>query len=397
MIRIGITKENIEIGDVRSPFNPRQSKKINSDINFNVEVQSSNLRCFEDNEFEHEGVRVVKKLNNSDIIFGIKEADKDKLIKNKTYFMFSHTIKKQPHNRNLLIQILKKKIKLIDYECLKKRGKRIVAFGKYAGIAGTYNSVMAFGKKFNLFNLNRLSHFKNKKELYSFLENNPISHKIRTLIVGNGRVAKGASEILKYFGFKNVKLNEYKNNSHNYPVFSTIKTSDYMENITGNKFSKTDYYNNPKDYKSNFLKLSKNTDILINASYWDPRYPRLFEKDKIDDTFSIKVIGDISCDIKGSVPLTEFASTIKKPFFDYCLKTKRVKKAFENDNTVTMMTIDNLPSELPRDSSNYFGKILLKYVIPFLNEPNNIIIENATIAKNGNLTKKYEYLKDYVS
>ena len=289
--------------------------------------------------------------------------------------MFSHTIKKQPHNRNLLIQILKKKIKLIDYECLKKRGKRIVAFGKYAGIAGTYNSVMAFGKKSNLFNLNRLSHFKNKKELYSFLENNPISHKIRTLIVGNGRVAKGSSEILKYFGFKNVKLNEYKNNSHNYPVFSTIKTSDYMENITGNKFSKTDYYNNPKDYKSNFLKLSKNTDILINASYWDPRYPRLFEKDKIDDTFSIKVIGDISCDIKGSVPLTEFASTIKKPFFDYCLKTKRVKKAFENDNTVTMMTIDNLPSELPRDSSNYFGKILLKYVIPFLNEPNNRIID----------------------
>ena len=214
MIRIGITKENIEIGDVRSPFNPRQSKKINSDINFNVEVQSSNLRCFEDNEFEHEGVRVVKKLNNSDIIFGIKEADKDKLIKNKTYFMFSHTIKKQPHNRNLLIQILKKKIKLIDYECLKKRGKRIVAFGEYAGIAGTYNSVMAFGKKFNLFNLNRLSHFKNKEELYSFLENNPISHKIRTLIVGNGRVAKGASEILKHFGFKNIKLNEYKNNSH---------------------------------------------------------------------------------------------------------------------------------------------------------------------------------------
>ena len=170
-----------------------------------------------------------------------------------------------------------------------------------------------------------------------------------------------------------------------------------MENITGNKFSKTDYYNNPKDYKSNFLKLSKNTDILINASYWDPRYPRLFEKDKIDDTFSIKVIGDISCDIKGSVPLTEFASTIKKPFFDYCLRTKRVKKAFENDNTVTMMTIDNLPSELPRDSSNYFGKILMTYVVPFLNDSNNKLIENATIAKEGNLTEKYEYLKDYVS
>ena len=397
MIRIGITKENIEVGDVRSPFNPIQSNKINSDFHFNVEIQSSNFRCFKDKEFKKEGIQIVKKLNNSDIIFGIKEADKDKLIKNKTYFMFSHTIKKQPQNRNLLIQILKKKIKLVDYECLKKRGKRIVAFGKYAGIAGTYNSIMAFGKKFNLFNLNRLSHFKNKNELYSFLENNHISHKIRTLIVGTGRVAKGASEILKCFGFKYVNFNEYKKNSNRYPVYSIIKTSDYIKNISGKKFSKIDYYNNPKDYKSNFLKISKNTDILINASYWDPRYPRLFEKDKIDDTFSIKVIGDISCDIKGSVPLTEFASTIKKPFFDYCLKTKRVKKAFENDNTVTMMTIDNLPSELPRDSSNYFGKILMAYVIPFLNESNNRIIEKATITENGNLKKKYEYLKDYIS
>ena len=397
MVKIGITKENIKIGDVRSPFNPRQLSKIHSHFHFNVQIQSCNFRCFNDKEFKKEGFQLVKKLNNSDIIFGIKEADKNKLIENKTYFMFSHTIKKQPHNRNLLKEVLKKKVKLVDYECLKKRGKRIVAFGKYAGIAGTYNSIMAYGKKFNLFNLNRLSHFKNKKELYSFLKNNPISQKIKTLIVGSGRVAKGSTEILKYFGFKKVNLIDYKTNSHDYPIFSIVKTRDYIENLSGNKFSKTDYYNNPKDYKSNFLKLSKNTDILINASYWDPRYPRLFEKDKIDDTFSIKVIGDISCDIKGSVPLTEFASTIKKPFFDYCLRTKRVKKAFENENTVTMMTIDNLPSELPRDSSNYFGKILITYVIPFLNESNNRIIENATIAKNGNLTKKYEYLKDYVS
>ncbi|MAD59656.1 MAG: alanine dehydrogenase [Flammeovirgaceae bacterium] len=397
MIKIGITKENDKIGDVRTPLSPKQSKEIKNKTGFNVEVQGSKIRCFSDDDYMKEGIDVVNNLNKSDFIFGIKEADEKKLIKDKTYFMFSHTIKKQPHNRGLLQKVLQKKIRLIDYECLKKEGKRIVAFGKYAGIAGAYNTLMAYGEKIKLFNLKRLSHFKNKKELYLFSKKNPVIKKIRSLIIGNGRVAKGVIELLNSFGFNNVTIEEYKKDLEKGPVYCILKTKDYIENISGNKFSKADYYKKPEKYKSNFLQLIDKTDMLINASYWDPRYPRLFEEKNVDDNFSIKVIGDITCDINGSIPLTKFASTIKKPFFDYCIKSRKIIKPFSKGKTVTMMTIDNLPSELPRDSSNYFGRILMKYLIPFLKERGNKIINGATIAEKGSLTKRYEYLRDYIS
>jgi len=397
MIKIGITKENDKIGDVRTPLSPKQSKEIKINSGFNVEVQSSKIRCFSDEDYMKEGIKIVNNLNKSDFIFGIKEADENKLINDKTYFMFSHTIKKQPHNRDLLLKILRKKIRLIDYECLKKKGKRIVAFGKYAGIAGAYNTIMAYGKKIKSFNLKRLSHFKNKKELYLFSEKNPIIKKVRTLIIGNGRVAKGAVELLKYFGFKNVTIDEYKKDINNKPVYCILKTKDYIKNISGNSFSKSDYYKNPNKYKSIFPKLKDKTDILINASYWDPRYPRIFEEKNVDKNFPIKVIGDITCDINGSIPLTKFASTINEPFFDYCIQSRKVIKPFSEGKTVTMMTIDNLPSELPRDSSNYFGRVLMKYLIPFLKEKDNKIINRATIAEKGSLTKKYEYLRDYIA
>tara|TARA_Y100000748_G_scaffold131200_1_gene110087 strand:- start:201 stop:1394 length:1194 start_codon:yes stop_codon:yes gene_type:complete len=397
MIRIGITQENDKIRDVRAPLSPKQSKEVKKKPGFNIEVQSSTIRCFSDEEYVREGIKIVKNLNNSEFIFGIKEADEKKLKKNKTYFMFSHTIKKQPHNRDLLLKILRKKIRLIDYECLKKEGKRIVAFGKYAGIAGAYNSLMAYGKKFKLFKLRRLSEFKNKKELYLFSKDNPIIKKVKTLIIGNGRVAKGAVELLNYFGFQNVTIDEYKKDLNKRPVYCILKTRDYLENISGDRFSKVDYYKYPEKYRSNFLKLKDKTDILLNASYWDPRYPRIFEEKDVDNNFSIKVIGDITCDINGSIPLTKFASTIEKPFFDYCIKSRSIIKPFRKENTVTMMTIDNLPSELPRDSSNYFGKVLMRYLIPFLREKNNDIIKKATVAEKGNLTERFEYLRDYIS
>ncbi len=397
MIKIGIIEESNKIGDVRSPLSPKQSKKINNKTGFNIKVQSSKIRCFSDEEFEKEGIKVVDNLDDAEFIFGIKEADKEKLINGKTYFMFSHTIKRQPHNKELLIKVLQKKIRLIDYECLRKKGKRVVAFGKYAGIAGAYNSLMAYGKKTKSFNLKRLSQYKDKKALYQFAQENSLVKKINTIIIGDGRVAKGAIELLNYFGFKKVSIREYKKNTNKKPVYCIMKPKDYMENISGNKFSKIDYYKNPKKYKSKFLKYEDKTDILINASYWDPRYPRIFEEKNINYNFSIKVIGDITCDIDGSIPLTKFASTVNEPFFDYCIESRKIIKAFSKGQTVTMMTIDNLPSELPRDSSSYFGNILIKYLIPFIEDKKNAIIDGATIAEKGSLTKKYEYLRDYVS
>lgn len=174
MINIGILKEYKIPNDYRVPFTPNQAKEIKELDGFNVVCQKSEIRCYKEEEYKEQGISIVNKLDESDIIFGIKEVPVNKLIENKTYFMFSHTIKKQPYNRDLLKTIIKKKIRLIDYECLTEGNKRIVAFGKYAGIAGTYNSLIAYGIKYKKFDFQRLSKFKNTKDLYKFSSKKPI-------------------------------------------------------------------------------------------------------------------------------------------------------------------------------------------------------------------------------
>jgi len=396
MIKIGITKEYKIPNDFRTPFTPMQANEINKLENFSIVCQSSNIRCFEDKEYEKESIEIVENLDDCNIIFGIKEVPKEKLIATKTYFMFSHTIKKQLYNRPLLKEIINKKIRLIDYECLTNNGKRIIAFGKYAGIAGAYNTIMGYGKKLKLFNLDRLSHYKDTDDLYRFTSKFKLKSKIKILIIGDGRVAQGAVELLKSFKIIEVNINDYINKDYNQPVYCQLGVKDYMKRKDGKGFEEIEYFNNPESFVSNYQIFSGVTNILINAAFWDPKSPKLFEEDNIDEKFSATVIGDISCDIDGAIPCTKMASTIKNPFFDYCIEHREITKPFSNKNNITIMSIDNLPSELPRDSSMFFGKIIKDKILPILKNDENKIIENATITKDGKLTENYKYLSDYV-
>ena len=203
-------------------------------------------------------------------------------------------------------------------------------------------------------------------------------------------------ELLESFNIKKVDVDDYINKKFNGPCFCQLSVTDYIRKKDKKPFKQEEYFSNPEAFQSNFDMFSDKTDILINAAYWDPRSPRLFEEDDINENFKPKIIGDISCDINGAIPCTKKASTIEKPFFDYCIKTKKIEEPFKKEDNVTIMSIDNLPSELPRDSSRYFGNILVEKILPLLSLEGNEIIENATITKNGELTEKFKYLSDYI-
>ena len=397
MKKIGITKEYKIPNDFRTPFTPEQSKKINASLAFNIVCEKSEIRCFKDREYLNNNIELVDNLNECDIIFGIKEVPIEKLIENKTYFMFSHTIKKQPQNKTLLKKIIEKKIRLIDYECLTSNNQRIIAFGKYAGIAGAYNSLIAYGIKNHLFQLERLSHYKDTDDLYSFTNKFKIDTPIKILIIGDGRVAQGAVELLESFNIENISVNDYVSKNYKGPSFCQLSVKDYIRKKDHKNFEQEEYFDSPEKFESNYDKFSSQTDILINAAYWDPKSPKLFEEKDINENFRVKIIGDISCDIDGAIPCTKIASTIAEPFFDYCIDSKKIHKAFSRKENITIMSIDNLPSELPRDSSKYFGEILIKKILPLFESDDMNILENATITKNGKLTEKYKYLTDYIN
>ena len=290
-----------------------------------------------------------------------------------------------------------KKIRLIDYECLTHKNQRIIAFGKYAGIAGAYNTIIAYGIKNNLFNLKRLNQYKDTEDLYNFTSSFNIKAPIKILIIGDGRVARGAVELLEAFNIKRVSNDDYKVKNFISPVYCQLSVKDYVRKKDHKDFKQEEYFNFPEEFESNYDQFSSKTDILINAAYWDPKSPKLFEEDDLNKSFRAKIIGDISCDIDGAIPCTKIASTIAEPFFDYCISSKKIDKPFSKVENITIMSIDNLPSELPRDSSRYFGEILIQRILPLFKNDEDGIIEGATITKDGILTENYKYLKNYIS
>jgi saccharopine dehydrogenase (NAD+, L-lysine forming) len=320
------------------------------------------------------------------------------LIPGKTYLFFSHTIKKQPQNQKLLQSILEKKIRMIDYECLRdSSGERIIAFGRYAGIVGTYNALLIYGKKYNLFELKPAYQCFDLNEVKDQLKKVKLSN-IKIVITGGGRVANGSKEILDLLKIKKVSPEEIITKNFDEPVYAQLHSKDYNTPHENSSATDSNFYKNPEKFKSDFQKYL-GMDMLIACAYWDPKAPRLFTKEDMRlENFKLTVIADITCDIQGSIPSTIKPSTIFEPAYDYNRFTNGIEAPFSDPKNVTVMAIDHLPGELPRDSSNDFGIQLMKNVLPYLlsNTPNPII-EGATIAQNGSLTAPYVYLQDYVN
>ncbi len=399
-MKLGIIREEKNPPDKRVPLIPEQCKFLMERYpSLEVVVQSSEVRCFKDDEYRSANIFVVDDISDCDVLMGVKEIPKDKLVPGKTYFFFSHTIKKQPYNRSLLQEVLRRKVRLVDYEVLTdKKGFRIIGFGHFAGLVGAYNALITYGKKHKLYDLKPASRCHDLKELKHELKKITVPD-VRIAVTGSGRVANGVIEILKEAGVRQLSVEDYlKGEKADTPVYVQLEPGDYNEHKADKEFEMMHFFQNPLEYEGNFRRFIPFTDILISAAYWDPDAPVLFSNDDMKkDEFAIDVIADITCDIKGSIPSTVRACTIEEPFYDYDPQRETEKPPFSGEKQVTVMAVDTLPAELPVDSSSEFGAQLISGVLPSLLEEDRLgVIERASITMDGKLTMNFEYLRDYV-
>lgn len=398
-VKIGIVREGKIPPDNRTPLTPKQAYTLIEEYpNIEIFAQWSPVRCYTDDEYEKFEIPVVENLQNCDLLLGIKEVPIEMLIPEKTYMFFSHTIKKQPYNRNLLQAILDKRIRLIDYELLTdQNGKRIIGFGKWAGIVGAHYALLMLGERSGLYSLKAAKNCVNLQEVidqYETVQFPPA----RIVITGGGRVANGAIELLKAACIEQISVEDYLlNKPTSEPVFVQLHSADLYKPNDGTPFRAADFYNDPINYSSTFQRFIPFTDILINCMFWDPNAPRLFnEADVKNNDFNISIISDISCDVNGSVPLTHRVTTIEDPVFGYHRINANIGKPYQRD-TIDVMAVSNLPNELPKDASKDFGLILKEELIPtYIKNPNADIFNRATIAQNGKLAPLFSYLQDFV-
>lgn len=400
-MKVGIIKEGKIPVDHRVAFTPTQCAQIIKDYpHIELVVQPSDIRSYTDQEYADAGITLQDDVSDCDILFGVKEVPLENLIADKTYFFFSHTIKKQAYNKTLLQTILSKNIALVDYECLTNANNvRVVAFGRFAGIVGAYNGLRAYGIKKQHYDLKPAHLCKDILELFTELNKVSMTVKkgLKVLLTGGGRVAKGAIEVLEEAGLNVVDEEEFEAYQGN--CFLQLEPYQYNRRIDGEAFDYKTFYANPEEYEGTFTKQLTNAQVFIAGAFWDPKAPVLFDLEDVqNDRFSFEVIADITCDIQGSVPTTIRSTTIDNPFYDFNKESLSEEEAFSNPNNITIMSVDNLPCELPRDASESFGEQLTTHVLPTLfGDKKTDVVSKAMIASNGELTEKYLYLTDYVN
>jgi len=399
-LRIGILRETKNPPDRRVPLTPAQITALQDtypDIEFYV--QPSDFRCYSDEEYEYLGIPLKEDLSKCDILLGVKEVDRRTFIPDKTYMFFAHVTKQQPYNREMFRDMVEKQIRLIDYEYITdSNGSRIVAFGRWAGIVGAYNGLRARGIKTNRFKLKPAYQCHDLEEMWAGLRMIQLKPGLKILVTGEGRVAGGALETLAICDLVQVSPEEFLSKEFDVPVLCQIGPQHYTKRRDGKPFDFKHFVANPGEYESDFLRFTAVTDILIACHFWDPASPKFFsaEETKRPD-FRISVIADISCDINGPIPTTLRATTIADPFYGYNPETGKEEPAFTRPTNISVMSIDNLPGELPRDASSDFGKQLMGSVLHDLFAGNESdMVRRATITEGGKLPDRFAYLEDYL-
>lgn len=399
MKTIAIIKEGKTPPDLRTPLTPDQCVEVMRKFpNTKVIVQSCPNRCYTDAQYREAGVEVVDRLDEASILLGVKEVPIEDLLANKTYLFFSHTIKKQPHNRQLLRSILANNITLIDYETLLwEAGNRIIGFGRFAGIVGTHYAFLIWGKRSKLFELKPAAACPNMDEMYRQYQAIKLPP-VKVVVCGDGRVAHGAIETLRKLKIHQVSPEEFLENEYDHPVYVQLRSEDYYARKDGREWDKSDFYKHPEDYRSVFAPYYKKADVMINAVFWKEGIEPFFTHEEMKRAdFRIQVISDITCDIPGPIPSTVRSSTINNPIYGYSALLEKEIAPFTQAG-IDIQAVGNLPCELPIDASHEFGEQLIRHVLPcLLVDDSNHIIDNATIATQGKLTTRYQYLSDYVA
>jgi len=397
-MKFGIIKERKNPPDRRVVFTPEELVRLQTEHpEAIVKVESSDIRIFSDEQYQNVGLEVSSDLTDCDVLFGVKEVPVDALIPNKKYFFFSHTIKKQPYNRKLLQAILDKNIELYDHETIvDANNRRLIGFGRYAGIVGAYNGFRAFGIKYDLFTLAKAETLSGKDELIARLKRQTLPN-IKIVLTGHGKVGMGAKEILDGMKIKQVNVADFLSKKYSEPVYVQIDVLDYNRRMDGQILTNEDFYQNPKEYSSDFERFTKVADIFMAGHFHGNDAPNILTREMLQAVDNkIQVVADISCDVDGPIACTVRASTIAEPFFGY-LPSEKKEVPFTHPASIMVMSVDNLPCELPKDASEGFGEMFMEHVIPsFFNEDKDGILARAKMTEKGKLTPRFAYLQDYV-
>ena len=397
-MKFGIIKERKNPPDRRVVFSPDELvrlKQLYPDVT--VKVESSDVRFYSDDAYRNLGIEVADDISDCTIFFGVKEVPIDYLIDKKSYFFFSHTIKKQPHNRQLLRALLEKNINFYDHETLvDTQNHRLIGFGKYAGIVGTYNAIRAFGIKFELFKLPKAATLSGKEALLAHLKR-LVLPPLKFVVTGTGKVGSGVKEVLDAIKITEVSIDNYLTKNYTQPVYTQVDVLEYNKRKDGSVLDPNDFFHNPQEYVSDFERFTKVSDIYITAHFHANEAPKILTLAMLQaNDCKIKVVADISCDVDGSVACTLRSSTIDEPFYGYLPSENKEVEVF-HPAAIVVMAVDNLPCELPKDASEGFGAMFMQHVIPaFFNGDKDGVLQRAKMTEKGKLTPRFSYLQEYV-
>ena len=397
-MKFGIIKERKIPIDRRVVFTPDELLRLKTEhVTAEIKVESSDIRVFSDDQYSQLGLTVANDISDCDVFFGVKEVPIDALIPNKKYFFFSHTIKKQSYNRKLLQAILEKNIELYDHETIVDvNNRRLIGFGRYAGIVGAYNGFRAFGMKYELFNLPKAETLNSKDDLIVRLKRQTLPP-LKIVVTGDGKVGNGILEILDGMKIKKVSIENYLTKIYSESVYTQIDVLDYNKRIDGKILDNKDFYHNPKEYISDFERFTKVSDIFMAGHFYGNDAPIILSQKMLQATdCKIKIVADVSCDTNGPIACTVRASTIAEPFYGY-LPNENKEVSYTHPGAIVVMAVDNLPCELPKDASEGFGEMFMEHVIPaFFNNDKDGILARAKMTENGKLTERFKYLQEYV-
>ena len=431
---IGIRYEDKYLMERRVAIIPQHAKKLIESEGLEILVERSPKRIFTDDEFSAAGAKVVSDVREAPVIFGVKEMPIDYFEDNKTYIFFSHIIKGQSYNMPLLRQMMKKKINLIEYEKVAdETGKRLIFFGRFAGLAGMINSLWSLGMRLKEKGIE--TPFLRIKQSHKYdsldeardviskvgqeIAEKGLPEEITPLVIGftgYGNVSNGAQEIAALLPVKEIspqelmELQERKNLPNNVVYKVVFKEWDMAEPLkVGAEFELQDYYNHPEKYKGVFEQYLPHLTVLMNCMYWDERYDRIVTKDYLEKSYQdgnpkLTVIGDVTCDPDGSVECTHIGTAIEDPVFVYNPFTRKPTMGFKGEGLL-IMSVDILPSELPRESSIAFSDALFKYIKEIAGADYSVSfddlelpapIKRALVLHNGEFTPDFKYIKEYL-
>ncbi|DAC73107.1 MAG TPA: hypothetical protein DSN98_01495 [Thermoplasmata archaeon] len=431
---LGIRREDKNRWEQRVPLTPQHVSELKKKYGIETFIQPSDIRVFSEDDYRAAGAHVQDSLQPSSVVFAVKEIPIDFFEHGKTYVFFSHTIKGQQHNMPMLKKMMEQGCTLIDYErIVDAKGMRLVFFGRFAGLAGMVDTLWTFGQRVSweqidssFTKIKQTIHYKDLDDIKKHLT--VVGREIKTkglpasltpLIIGfsgYGNVSGGAQEILDVLPTKEIKPEEldsvFKNPSNTVIYKVVFKEEHMVEPVLPNKkFDLQDYYSHPEAYRSAFERYIPSLSILMNCIFWSAQYPRLLTKSYMKKTFEskekprLKVIGDISSDVNGAIEFTEKTTTPDNPVFVYDPRTDSIKDGYEGDGVVVMV-VDNLPCELPRESSQSFSETLLRFVPEIMNADFTaadfeavalpVEIKNAVVLYQGRLTPSYRYINKYL-